>query len=261
MIRVAYLGPMKILTSFFLLALSYSTVNAQTALDSAATQIRQLLKPGKHPVHYYRADPSKQPTAEQEALLTKVREALPADNLWVINPDSVKHMSGVKDEILNDVRKKLNLTEQEWKTLQDLTNVAKRDVDFYGDDILDITARGDILYFHGTGKASGLDSIRFDLGRNIVLFRQQQIPFMTIFHVPATANAFHTPAITYAYELNNNSMTDSTDITTLHMERYDFGVSYQPMTGKTMIIFMTATGEMHGDHPVLQPNVVTFFID
>lgn len=59
-ITVAYLGPMKILTFFLLLAGLYSTANAQTAADTAATQIRQLLKPGKHLVHYFRANPNKQ---------------------------------------------------------------------------------------------------------------------------------------------------------------------------------------------------------
>lgn len=56
-------------------------------------------------------------------------------------------------------------------------------------------------------------------------------------------------------------MTDSTDINTLIMERYDFGVSYQPLTGKTMVIFMTATGSMHGTSPILQPDILTFLIE
>jgi hypothetical protein len=84
---------------------------------------------------------------------------------------------------------------------------------------------------------------------------------MNVFHIPAAANAFHTPAVTYAYEMNNNSMTDSTDTNTLHMERYDFGVSYQPLTGKTMVIFMTATANMRGVNPVVQPDILTFLID
>lgn len=202
MISVAYLGQMKTLTFFLLLAGLYSTANAQTAADTAATRIRQLLKPGKHLVRYFRADPNKQLTAEQKALIAKVRKSLPENAAWVLDPDSVKQMSGTREEILNDVRKKLNLTEVEWKTLQDLTDVAKKDVDIYGNDTLEITARGNILYFRGTGKASGLDSVRFNLAENIALFRQRQIPFMSIFHIPATANAFHTPAVTYAYESN-----------------------------------------------------------
>jgi hypothetical protein len=261
MITVAYLGPMKTLTFFILFAALCSATNAQTTADTAATQIRQLLKPGKHPVHYFRADPNKQLTAEQKALLAKVRKALPENTVWVLDPDSVKHMSGTREEILNDVRKKLNLTEIEWKTLQDLTDVAQKDVDIYGNDTLEITAREEILYFRGTGKASRLDSVCFDLARNNALFRQRQIPFMNIFHISATANAFHTPAVTYAYELNNNSMIDSTDINTLHVERYDFGVSYQPVSGKTMVIFMIATANMQGVNPVMQPDIFTCLID
>jgi hypothetical protein len=131
----------------------------------------------------------------------------------------------------------------------------------YGHDTLEITGRGDILSFRGTGKASRFDSISFDLARNVALFRQFQIPFMKLFHVPATANAFHTPALTYAYELNHNTVTDSTDVSTLHFERFDFGVSYQPLTGKTVVIFMTASGNMHGASPVLQPDIVTFLLE
>jgi hypothetical protein len=224
-------------------------------------QIRQLLKPGKHLVHYFRADPNKQLTVEQKSLLAKVRKALPENTAWVLDPDSVKHMSGTKEEILSEVRKNLNLTEVEWKTLQDLTDVAKKDIDIYGNDTLEITARGDVLYFRGTGRASGLDSVRFNLAQNIALFRQRQIPFMNIFHISATANAFRTPVLTYAYESNNNYLTDSTDINTLHIERYDFGVSYQPVTGKTMVIFMTATGNMHGASPIVQPDILTFLLE
>ncbi|OJW60976.1 MAG: hypothetical protein BGO55_31180 [Sphingobacteriales bacterium 50-39] len=260
-LSISYAVIMKTLTFFLLLSWLYPVANAQTAADTAATRIRQLLKPGKHLVHYFRADPNKQLTAEQKALLAKVRKALSENTAWVLDPDSAKHISGTREGVLNDVRKKLNLTEEEWKALQDLTDVAKKDIDIYGNDTLEIIARGDILYFRGTGKASGLDSVCFDLARNIALFRQRNIPFMNIFHIPATANAFRTPGVTYAYELNNNTMTDSTDINTLHLERYDFGVSYQPLTGRTMVIFMTATGNMHGVNPVLQPNIVTFLIE
>jgi hypothetical protein len=261
MITVAYLGPMKRLTFFLLLACLYSTANAQTAADTAANQIRQLLKPGIHPVHYFRADPTKQLTAEQKALLSKVRQALSENTAWVLDPDSNKNISGNREEILDDLRKKLNLTEEEWKTLQDLTDVAKKDVDICGKDTLEITARGDQLYFHGTGKTAGLDSVCFDLGRNMALLRHRQIPFMNIFHIPATSNAFHTPCVTYAYELNQNFMSDSTDISTLHMERYDFGVSLLPLIGKTMVIFMTANVNMQGGKPIVQPDILTFLID
>ena len=67
---------MKLLTLFLLLACYHSTINAQSAADTAASQIRQLLKPGKHLVHYFRANPNKQLTPDQQALLTKVRQAL-----------------------------------------------------------------------------------------------------------------------------------------------------------------------------------------
>jgi hypothetical protein len=260
-VRVAYLGPMKLLTFFLLFACLHSNLHAQTAADTAVAQLRQLLKPGKHLVHYFRADPGKQLTSGQKALLAKVEKALPENTAWVLDPDSVKHISGTREEILDDIRKKLNLTEDEWRTLQDLTDVAKKDVDIYGEDTLEIRATGDQLYFHGTGKASGLDSVCFDLGQNMALFRHRQIPFMNIFHVPATANAFHTPCVTYAYELNQNSMSDSTDISTLHMERYDFGLSHLPLIGKTMVIFMTANMNMQGGKPVVQPDVLTFLID
>ena len=246
---------------FLLLAWLSSTSSCQTAPNNAATQIRQLLKPGKHLVHYFRADPNKHLAPEQKALLDKVRKALPDNATWVLDPDSAKHMSGTREEILSDVRKKLNLTEVEWKTLQDLTDVAKKDVEIYGNDTLEIVAKGDILYFHGTGKASGLDSVSFDLAQNVALFRQRQIPFMNVFHISATDNGFHTPCLTYAYELNNNSMADSTNINTVHMDRIDFGVSYQPLTGRTMVLFMTATMMMQGVKPVVQPNFLAFLID
>jgi hypothetical protein len=252
---------MKLLTFFLFLTCFYSTANAQSAADTAVAQIRQLLKPGKHLVHYFRADPNKQLTLEQKALLAKVRKALSENTAWVLDPDSAKHMSGTREEVLDDLRKKLNLTEDEWKALQDLTDVAKKDVDIYGEDMLEITATGNQLYFHGTGKASGLDSLCFDLGRNMALFRHRQIPFINIFHVSSTANAFHTPGVTYTYELNQNSMSDSTDINTLHMERYDFGVSHLPLVGKTMVIFMTVNANMQGGKPVVQPDVLTFLID
>src|SRR5579863_2051285 len=163
MMTVAYLGPMKILTFLLLLACLCSTAKAQVAADTAATWIQQLLKPGKHPVHYFRADPTKQLTAEQKALLAKVRQALSENTAWVLDPDSNKNISGTREEILDDVRKKLNLTKEEWKTLQDLTDVAKKDVDIYGTDTLEITVTGDQLYFRGTGRAAGLDSVCFDL--------------------------------------------------------------------------------------------------
>lgn len=173
--------------------------------------------------------------------------------------DSVKQGSGTRDQILNGVRKKLNLTEGEWATLQELTGVTKKDVDYYGNDTLEITFRRKVLSFRGTGKASRLDSVSFDLGRNIALFRQRPIPFMGIFHIAASDNGFHTPVVTY--EMNNNYMTDSTDVNTVHMERYDFGISYQPMTRKTSIIFMTATANMRGGAPVIQPEILTFAIE
>jgi len=171
---------MKLLTFFLLFACLYSTLHAQTTADTAVAQLRQLLKPGKHLVHYFRADPSKQLTPGQTALLAKVRKALSENTAWVLDPDSAKHMSGTREEVLDDLRKKLNLTEDEWKTLQDLTDVAKKDVDIYGEDTLEITATGDQLYFHGTGKASGLDSLCFDLGHNMALFRHRQIPFINV---------------------------------------------------------------------------------
>ncbi|MDP4215024.1 MAG: hypothetical protein Q8927_02405 [Bacteroidota bacterium] len=253
---------MKLLTFvLLLLVFLYSTADAQTVADTAATQIRRLLKPGKHFVHYYRADPNIQLTTGQKALLAKVSKFLSESTAWVLHPDSVQHASGTREQILDGIRKELHLTEEEWKTLKDLTDVAKRDIDIYGNDTLDVTAKGDILYFRGTGKASALDSVCFDLGRNTAMFRHRPIPFMNIFQVAATANAFHTPCVTYAYELNHNTMSDSTDINTLHMERYDFGVSRLPLIEKTMVIFMTATGHMESGKPVLQPDVLTFLID
>jgi hypothetical protein len=60
---------------------------------------------------------------------------------------------------IRKLRKKLDLTEDEWKSLQDLTDVAKKDVDYYGEDMLEITAIGDVLCFHGTGTAAGIDSV------------------------------------------------------------------------------------------------------
>ena len=252
---------MKLLTFVLLLICHYSAANAQPAADTAASQIRQLLKPGRHLVHYIRADPNKQLTPEQNALLAKVREALSESTTWVLDTDSVKHISGTRQEILNDVRKKLNLTPEEWQSLQDLTDVAQKGVAFYGADTLEITAVGEELHFRGTGKAARLDSVTFDLAQNSAVFQQHRIPFMNIFHISAAANAFHTPAVTYAYELNQHSMSDSTDINTLHSERYDFGVSYQPLTGKAQVIFMTANMNMQAGKPVIQPDVLTFLID
>jgi len=261
MTTVVYLGLMKLLILLFSLTCFYTTTSAQTQSDTAVVQIRQLLRPGKHLVHYIRENPNKQLTGEQIALLDKVRKALPENTDWVLDPHSAKHITGKKEDILNDVRVKLNLAEEEWKSLQELTNVAKKQVEMYGADTLEIAASGNVLYFRGTGEASGLDSVYFDLSRNIALYRQFHIPFMSIFHISEDANAFHTPLVTYAYELNNNSMTDSSDINTIHIERYDFGVSYQPQTGKVMLIFMTATGNMQDGKPVMKPNLVTFFID
>lgn len=252
---------MKVLTVFLLLSWLYSSANAQTAADTAATQIRQVLTPGPHLVHYFRANPDKQPTVEQISLLAKVRKVLSENTAWVLDQKAHEHISGTKEEILNEVRRKLHLTDQEWTTLQDLTDVTKKDVDFYGQDTLKVTVTGDVISFRGTGKASRLDSVSFNLVRNIALFRQRAIPFMGIYPVSATANGFHTPAVTYAYELNNHTMSDSSDINTLHFERYDFGVSYQPLTGKAVLMFMTATGNMQGGTPVLQPDVLTFLID
>ena len=67
---------MKRLSFFLFLFCLYSTAYSQRSADTAVAQIRKLLKPGKHPVHYIRADPSKQPTPAQKALLAKVRKAL-----------------------------------------------------------------------------------------------------------------------------------------------------------------------------------------
>jgi hypothetical protein len=60
--------------------------------------------------------------------------------------------------------------------------------EFVGIEMITITylGPGDILYFRGTGKASGLDPVSFDLGRNIALFRQRQIPFNMISACPVT---------------------------------------------------------------------------
>jgi len=186
---------MKLLAFFFLFAFSYSALYSQTTADTAVTELRQLLKPGIHLVHYYRADPSQSFTPEQKALLVKVDKALAENTAWVLHPDSTRQLAGTKDEILDDIRKKLQLTEQEWNTLQDLTDVAKKNVELYGNDTLEIMASGDQLFFHGTGKASGMDSIFFDLHQNTAIFRQRSIPFMNIFHVPPTANSFHTPCV------------------------------------------------------------------
>lgn len=184
---------MKILTCCLLFTWLCSTASAQSAADSAAAAIRRHLKPGKHPVHYFR--------------------------------------------------------------------LGLNGADLYGDDLLDITAKGDILNFKGTGKASGLDSVRFDLARNIALFRQRQIPFIRIEHIRAADNGFHTPGVTYAYELSISSMTDSTDMSTLRMERYDFGISYLSATGKTMIVFMKTIMKVQGDKPNIKPDILTFLID
>ena len=107
----------------------FFALHAQTAADTAAAQLGQLLKPGTHLVHYYQADPNIQLTAEQKALLAKVDKALSETTDWVLHPDSTRHLTGTRDEILNDIRKKLGLTEEEWKTLQDLTDVAKKNVE------------------------------------------------------------------------------------------------------------------------------------
>ena len=145
--------------------------------------------------------------------------------------------------------------------LTGLDGCSQKDIEYYGNDTLEITAHDNILSFRGTGKVSRFDSISFDLRRNLALFRERPIPFMSIFHIAASANGFHTPVLTFAYEMNNNFMTDSTDINTMHMERYDFGVSYQPLTHKTSLIFMVATAGMKSGSPVVQPEILTFEIE
>lgn len=70
---------------------------------------------------------------------------------------------GTREEILEDVRKKLRLTEAEWTSLQDLTDVAKKNVEIYGSDTLEITFSGRLLFLCGGQKDWNINS---DFGPN-----------------------------------------------------------------------------------------------
>ena len=251
---------MKRPTLVLLLACLYSIANAQTRADTAVTQIRQLLAPGKHLIHYARPDP-KPLTPEQNALLAKIQKALSENMSSIMDPDSgsKKTVSGNKEDILDGIRQKLGLTKEEWKTYQEITDPAKRGVAIYGEDTLEITSQGKLITFRGTGRAAAMDSLRVDLALNKVFFGQQQLAFRGIAHVKGADNGFHTPAVTYGYELNNHSMSDSADINTLKMETSDFGVTRFPLTGKTMIVLFTAIVQGSA-HMQPQPGITLVFL-
>jgi hypothetical protein len=198
---------MKPLTIVLLLAGLCSAANAQTAADTAASHIRQLLKPGRHLVHYVRADLGKHLTADQRALLAKIQKALADDSGWL--SDTTRKVSGSTEAVIDSLRIRLGLTKEEWKTFQDISDPAKQNYQLYGGDTLDIVSKGDQLYFRGTGDASKLDSVRIDLVGHRVLFKDKTIPFSRVHHTAGENNTFHAPAVTYEYELENSSMSDS----------------------------------------------------
>jgi hypothetical protein len=252
LITVSYLGSMKCLTIFLVLSCLYSTSNAQTAADTAAIQIRQLLKPGKHLVHYIRPDLGKQLTPEETALLAKVQKALADNGDWL--SDTTKKISGNTEDVTDSVRIRLGLTKEEWKTFKDMADPAKKSYQIYGEDTIEIISGGDQLHFRGTGSAAKLDSVRIDLTGNRVLFKDKQIPFSRVHQSTGEDNGLHSPAVTYEYELENSSMSDSTNVKTLRMERYEFGVARLPLAGKTMIMFMTMN--MQGGNFSTQPAIM-----
>ena len=249
---------MKLLTLLLFSACLCSVANAQTPADTATAQIRQLLKPGKHLIHYARPG-SKPLTPEQTVLLAKIQKAMSENLASMMDPDSIKSVSGKKEDIEDAIRQKLGLTREEWETYQDMTDPAKKGVAIYGEDTLEVIPQGEFLSFRGTGKARALDSVRLDLSHNKVLFRQHEIPFIRISHVSGSDNGFHTPAVSYMYELNNSSMSDSTDAGTLRMESFDFGISRFPLTGKTMVAFFTSTVQTGGNFQV-RPNIMLAFL-
>jgi hypothetical protein len=197
-------------------------------------------------------DAAKQLTPEQKALFAKVQKALAENNAWLT--DTTTKISGSTDDVIDSLRKELGLTKEEWQAFQDMADPAKRGYQIYGEDQLDITAKGDQLYFHGTGDAAKLDSVRFDLAGNRVLFHDKQLPFLRMHHSTGADNAFHTPAVTYEYELENSSVSDSTNINTMRLETYDFGVVQLPLTGKTIVTFMTIA--VNGANLSAQPGIV-----
>jgi len=243
---------MKLPTLLLLILFSIlSAAHAQTAPDGAATQVRKLLKPGQYLVHYARPDPTKQLTSGQKVLLAKVQKALTDNKIWLF--DSSRKVSGNTEAVTDSVRTRMGLTKEEWKNFQDMADPAQRGYQIYGEDKLEIIANGDQLSFKGTGNAANLNSLRFDLSGNRILFGDKQIPFLRMHHSNGSDNAFHTPGVTYEYELENSSMSDSTNVNTLRMERYDFGVAHLPLAGKTMVMFMTMN--VQGGNLSVQPGI------
>ncbi|HVU96143.1 MAG TPA: hypothetical protein VHE34_13010 [Puia sp.] len=243
---------MRLLTPLLLLLFGFlPATQAQTAANGAAAQVRQLLKPGQYLVHYVRPDPTKQLTSDQKALLAKVQKALADKMGWLF--DSTGKVSGNTADITDSIRKRMGLTKEEWKSFQDMADPAQRGYQIFGEDKLEIVANGDKLSFKGTGNAAHLNSVRFDLAGNRVLFGDKPMPFLRMHHSNGSDNAFHTPVVTYEYELENSSMADSTNMNTLRMERYDFGVARLPLAGKTILMFMTMN--VQGGSISVQPGI------
>jgi hypothetical protein len=203
--------------------------------QTASQDIPTLLKPGKHVASVIRITPLAR-TARQTGLLVKVMQSMTQNAKWF--SDTMPHVTDP-----NLYYQKLGLTKEE---LDEYLEAGAEPPVMIGTfalrDTLEVVGREHRFGFRGSGRLGVFDSLQIDVKRNVAMWGNQDIPYLTFRQMKDSTNPFKSPWSGHAYRFESDGKVADlkypTDLANFNASMYSVMVGKLDNNGKIALLLL-----------------------
>jgi len=210
--------------------------------------IRSWLKEGEHKVELMSIKTSVDPRMME--LTSKILKAGEKNAAWI--RDS---MALVSDSAV--IFEKFGLTKAEYEEYIALNNVKqKQELVKTGDEKLVIKKKKNTLTFHGTGRLSVLDSLKFNIVLNEPIYTGKELEFGNKSGAADSNNPFNSPWTGYHYSFEYVDDL-GTDVSDMSATTISFDIGQLQSNGKVILMFMLY--KVENGKPVKNATLICMF--
>ena len=220
----------------------------QAPAQDFGEDIRSWLKEGEHKVELMSIKTSVDPRMME--LTSKILKAGEKNAAWI--RDS---MALVTDSAV--IFEKFGLTKAEYEEYIALNNVKqKQELVKTGDEKLVIKKKKTTLTFHGTGRLSVLDSLKFNIVLNEPIFTGKELEFGNKSGAADSNNPFNSPWTGYHYSFEYVDDL-GTDVSDMSATTISFDIGQLQSNGKVILMFMVY--KVENGKPVKNATLICMF--
>jgi hypothetical protein len=224
--------PLTLFLAVFFAIGAYCQSDASGVTHEPADDLPVWLKPGKHMADIMNI--KSRITPRQIELSGKVIKAMKVNAGWF--RDSAENVTDS-----NVIYEKFGLTKAEFEEYSAMGDAKSKAPELIktGEEALQIRQKGNVFSFQGAGRLKSLDSLQFDVTKNVAVYNGKEMAFSNTAGSDDDNNPFKSPWHGYHYSFENEEAElDPSDVSLLTTTKYSFDIGQLKSNGKTIIMFM-----------------------